>query len=556
MAAPKVNLQVLRTNASANLVGFKFKLMAYENGVVVNRFRVVVYAAHRWQQGDFTWSLQDGWETFGGASGGVRISSVSSLTHDAPSHPPCFKVGKIFRDMMRCRLEGFNGLTTLNADQGVGGCELTMRNTAYKDYQVNNLGQRIYESAYSYISSTSYVDTPRFVLEYNEVDPDVVGSSNWVVVSEVTDTSGTPDANTGAHPYAGDTGSNYASTNTDHLFTAASLFNLIDSANPNNAYTGAQTYEIHAAKWNGSANSTTRALLGFDLGLIQNKQLLTAALIWWNEPVDSTHSQIIDICDLTEAFTESSTWNTHNNKIADAEGYWTEDSNSSNAQSTLGVAPMSLAYLQSVASSPDDIAYLCFKYRDESTQKYMTIASRWKTDTAKRPYILINYDPNSVVGVNGSGDLSLPPITVSGTGARSGNGTGNIPLPNFYVYGVGEVRESISGASNIALGKFSISGSGFKAKDVVGSGSIVLGKFSLPGVGAKGDAPIIVSISAGEGRWDEVITMRIANITMDTFLTIDGVECPFVTIDGEVVTWIVPRIPIGPRTLEVKRRSA
>ena len=552
---PKVNLQVKRSVASSNIIGFKFKLTSFEDGVNFENFRIVMYATHRWQQADFSCDTQLGYEVYNGASAVHRLGDISSLTHDAPAHPQSIKPGAIFRDMVRVRFILESGSNILNAGQAIGGAEITLRNSGYREYEKSNSGQRIYEASYSYTSSAEYVDSHRFVLEWNSVDPSNHSSQNWSVVTEYSSAS-TLDGETGAHPYEGDTGSAYASTNSDHLFVQASTCVLIDEFNHSTPFASSETAQLLTHYWSGSGYTNARVMLGYDLSTIAGHNVISAANLWWNEPADCSGAETINIHQSTAPFTELSTWDTHYDKLGDIQGHWTGFENPASIQNTIGVSPMSISYLQSVVKSEDHNAYLIMKFAAEgdATFRRHTISTRLKADATKRPYILVCFDPNDYSN-RGDGDAWIPPIVVSGEGSKSAGGNGLLTYPALSVVGSGSIDSTISGRGNIALPRFSVSGYGARHNEVDGHGEIRIPSFRVSGLGAQGDAHFIASIERDSGRWDEVITMRIANIKSDTYLTLDGVELPFISVDGETVKWIVPRIPIGPRVLKLRRRS-
>ena len=59
----------------------------------------------------------------------------------------------------------------------------------------------------------------------------------------------------------------------------------------------------------------------------------------------------------------------------------------------------------------------------------------------------------------------------------------------------------------------------------------------------------IISISSLEARWGDEITMVVEDLPPSFLITLDGAYVTILSVVNMTVTWVVPRIPIGPRKL-------
>ena len=567
---PYVNLEVKRSIATDNQVGYKYNFKAFDNNVVLDNFRILVYFTHRWAPSDIVLDSQDGYLKSGGLSDGkIEVDQpIDILEFFVPVHPPAITDLGSFRNQFRIKLAGSNfnsGSGTrnyLNDGEGIGDLELKIHQTNYKKFAFED-GIYNYDKSYSKESSTSYVDTPSFLLQYNDVDPNNPDSHNWALVPEVIDNTGTPDPSTGVYPenyipdyllYASDLEAGYprigwATTEQDMIFIEAMDDAQIRSTSPNTNYSSDFKSTLTSNTWDGLGNANYREVLAFDLTPLIGKVVLKSlAVTWINNDNITTNGNVLSLHDMGGSVDETTaTWSNQALNFDTKLDEYIFGSNAGDSNRSYGVWDVNTIPVEVSGN-----AYLGIKWDDESKQSTITIGTRRNTIVDKRPHLLIKYDPNSD-SPEGTGLVVNQPIEVDGDGQRlaTNDGSGIVDLPPIDVQGIAQAFKVVQGNGIIELPAIQVNGLGTKIGVKQGGGDISLPSIEVDGLGSLDGLPIISYISNLEGRWNEEITMIIENLPASFAITLDGIEVEILSVNGKEVVWIVPEIAIGPRNLRI-----
>ena len=317
----KVNLQVIAYDAgTSNSYSFKFKFTSYESfSVALSNYRVVGYFNTFRPSSVIVFNNDASGYSTGGTTGSLSTSNgVINTDFSTVSNPP-----RIYPTNKRYDKEvifPFTGSATITA---VGGSftdrMYRLAPTGGQPFISENIGSSIYKSGqtaladgYTYTNNGSYHDDSSFVLEFN--DP----TYGWIKVKEVTNSSGTPDANTGLYPYDAIYEAHKTSatpnrlygydTKYDHDGLTVTLDGFIDQANPNATSLTSTTMSL-----NGSASPLPAEMrigfFKFDTSALANK--VVSAAEFYTYITASSQDVLVDCSLNTIDVSATSTWNTN-----------------------------------------------------------------------------------------------------------------------------------------------------------------------------------------------------------------------------------------------------
>ena len=410
--AQKVNLRVKRINAGGQLYRFQFELQNNDTvPITVGHYRLVTHILCNFDPDDIRTEDQLGQSVFGGAPGGTDLELRTTvdpggklLDYFNPSNPISAKPGAEFSVTLRSRFNSNgSGLTTWSPGWGVRDCELTMRHVNYKEWGERPGNKKIYEDSYSYESSTSYVNSVRFILEYNDINPGVANDPNWTVVQQWTSNT-TQDPNSGVHPYGG-TGSTHQATSSSNVLMRVEDDTWIDSAQPTATHGSDTVGFLWGAKWNGSQNSTRRILAFFDAQnkIPQGNDMISGSL-WmkFTSNVISSTINSIDIHPLVTPVNEATAnWNSHSGDFsASSVGSFSPLANTSDNQLTFMTAFLNIANLVDPDPPLAQWTGLGLKLQAESGAREASffLENNKVNDVNSQPFMSIYYQPNSGPG--------------------------------------------------------------------------------------------------------------------------------------------------------------
>lgn len=313
----KVNLQVRVASSDNNYIQYAFKFISYENKVVnLNNYRIVAYFNTFRSSDIFIQERILGGYPTGSTSG--TPSNTDGYTNAeflSPGFPPrIYPIDKRYDKEIIFPLSGT--AACLTAGSYFDAIVFQIRFSSGQSFISEVIGSPNYQiglgafaNSYSYESSTSYIDNPTFVLEYN--DP----TNGWVKVQEYSNAS-TLDANTGLYPYdviyeeqktVGNIDRQYGwDTTYDHDGILAEYDGYVFEQQPNSAYPSGTTYVLNGS---GSGNPNTKvALFKFSTASLADKVVSAAELYTFFS--QSNQTVLLDCRTNNVDYTSASTWNT------------------------------------------------------------------------------------------------------------------------------------------------------------------------------------------------------------------------------------------------------
>jgi hypothetical protein len=522
--------------------------------------------------------LQTGYEDvpgFTNPGGGLGLFT-DFLSYNTSLHPEYLDEEFHFNSQIRAR---FNANTFLPG-RGIQNCQMSIIRSNYKQWPTTNgntnTGDYLYKHQWATQGiGTSYVAAPYVILEQNDdadyTDPD---SLNWYKVDSYS-ASGVPDVQQAEYPYLSDVnGSIHFDTYSDHRRVLLDQACKVDSRNPNTSYPSPNPFQVYNRFWDGGGNSTRRSLLDFNIASVlppgSNLDKVHVVVLANGSNISASMDLKLHIMDAPwdEA---TATWNNTNGNQGAIIGSWRTYANGNDQQNGYAIfeipnPPQGATDGVMIKSASEQTSDQRFEFYGEAapTEDEPYIAIRFSgsgptptkegSGVADLPSIEVSGSGNSFSESDGSGVAVLPPIEVSGSGNSFAinEGSGVALIPSIEVQGSGLSFSIISGSGNINIPRVAVNGIGDFMGIRDGDGSILLRPMSIQGVGTINLKPIVVFITAYEGRWDEVIQIRILNLPANFKITLDGYSVNVVSVVGDLVTWIVPRIPIGLRQLLVE----
>lgn len=312
----KVNLQVKAVASSSNYIQYAFKFISYENKVInLSDYRIVCYFNTFREASIFIQERILAGYPSGSTSGSLSTTngSINKEFFSVANPPRIYPTSERYDKEVILPMSGT--AACLSANAYFDNMVWQIRFSSGQDFISENVGTSAYTiglgafaESYSYESSTSYVDNPTFVLEYN--DP----TYGWIKVLEYTNAS-TVDANTGLYPYdtifegkkaIGDINRQYGwDTTYDHDGIVASFDGRIVESDPTSAYPNDTTYTLNGSG-TGSPN-TILALYKFATDTLADKIVSAAELYTYF--IGSTQTVGVEVRANVNNYTSASTWN-------------------------------------------------------------------------------------------------------------------------------------------------------------------------------------------------------------------------------------------------------
>jgi hypothetical protein len=312
----KVNLQVKAAAFAGNYIQYAFKFASYENKVInLSNYRIICYFNTFRAESIF---IQD--RILAGYSTGTTSGSLSNaagtvnMEFFTEANPPrIYPIDKRYDKEVILPLAGT--AACLSAGSYFDNIMFQIRFSSGQSFISENIGSADYEigigafsKSYTTESSTSYVDNPTFILEYN--DP----TYGWIKVQEYVSAL-LADANTGLYPYdaifeqqkaIGNVNRQFGwDTNYDHDGILATYDGYVFEQQPNTSYTSGTTYTL-----NGSAAGspdTKIALFKFSTTSLVDK--IVSAAEFYTYFSESTQNVLLDCRTNNVDYTSGSTWN-------------------------------------------------------------------------------------------------------------------------------------------------------------------------------------------------------------------------------------------------------